>query len=93
MLSQLKSLWQSEEGAVFTMELLLVSTITVLGLVTGLTQVRDAVNAELGDVAGAVEGLDQSFSVPGMSSGGSSVAGSGFQDTPAETSAEIAIAN
>ena len=50
----LKRIWNDENGFIITMELVLIATITVLGLIVGLTAVRDALVAELADVAEAV---------------------------------------
>lgn len=63
--STIRRFLNEECGAVLTTELILVTTVVVLGLVAGLGQLRDAVNAELADVAGAIHSLDQSFSVNG----------------------------
>ncbi len=49
-------LWSDDSGFIITMEIILIATITVLGLIVGLTAVRDALVAELSDVAAAIEG-------------------------------------
>ncbi len=48
-------LWADDSGFIITMEIILIATITVLGLIVGLTAVRDALVAELSDVAAAIE--------------------------------------
>jgi Flp pilus assembly pilin Flp len=55
-----------ERGFVVSTELVLIATVGVLGLITAFTCLRDAVNAELQDVAGAIGSLNQSYSYAGM---------------------------
>ncbi len=57
-----KRLWQEDEG-VLTFEWILLVTLLVIGLVGALSGVRDAINHELGSVAGAMVSLDQSYSI------------------------------
>lgn len=73
-------LWNDQAGAVISAELILVATILVLGMITGLTTLRDQVIQELADVAIAVASVNQSFSFSGVSAHHSSTAGSIFQD-------------
>ena len=82
----LKSLWQDEAGFIISAELVLVSTILVVGLVVGLSEVQHAVASELNDVGDAIGSINQSFHYSGFSvckpgGCGSSVAGSCFVDT------------
>lgn len=68
MLQFTKSLWNDEAGFVISAELALVSTLCVLGLVVGLSSVRDAVNCELTDLSTAICSLDQSYYYTGFHS-------------------------
>lgn len=52
--------WRDERG-VLTFEWVLLITLVVLGVVGGLSAARDAMTSELGDVAGAIEAVDQSY--------------------------------
>ena len=61
----MKQLWNDEGGVVVSAELVLVGTILVIGLVTGLSSLRDAVITELADVGAAIGHLDQSYTVHG----------------------------
>ncbi|MBI1246470.1 hypothetical protein GC197_01340 [bacterium] len=79
-MSLIKRLWNDEAGFVVSAELILIATITVLGLIVGLTAVRDAVTSELSDVAGAVQDVDQSYVWLGIRGHSGSVAGSDFTD-------------
>jgi hypothetical protein len=75
-----KNLWNDEAGFVVSVELVLISTIAVLGLMTGLTAVRDGVVSELSDTAGAVQDMNQSYSYNGVVGHSASTAGSDFND-------------
>jgi hypothetical protein len=55
-------MWRQDEG-VLTFEWILLLTVLVIGIVGGLSAVRDAVISELGDVAAAVTALDQSYTI------------------------------
>ena len=54
----MRQLWNDEGGVVVSAELVLVGTILVIGLITGLSSLRDAVITELADVGGAIAQLD-----------------------------------
>ncbi len=68
MLRLAKNLWNDQAGFIVSAELVLISTVGVIGLVTGLTCVRNAVNAELTDVGCAITSLDQSYCYTGFHS-------------------------
>lgn len=73
-------LWRDEAGFVVSAELVLVATITVLGMIVGLASVRDQVVQELGDVAAAIASANQSYSWSAVTGHSSSIAGSFFID-------------
>ena len=73
-------LWNDDCGALIAAEWVFVATILVLGAITGLVAVRQAVIAELHDVANALLALNQSYSFSGQSNCESSTAGSSFKD-------------
>jgi hypothetical protein len=54
--------WRCDEG-VLTFEWVLLITVLVIGIVGGLSAVRDALITELGDVAQAMIALDQSYTI------------------------------
>ena len=62
----LKNLWNNEAGFIISAELVLVLTIAVIGMITGLAHIQLALVSELNDVAGAIGSLDQSFSFVGF---------------------------
>ena len=74
-----QQLVDDDQGFVVTVELILITTIVVLGLITGLSAVRDAVVSELSDVATSVQELNQSYSYNGVT-GGDEESGSEFVD-------------
>jgi hypothetical protein len=90
----LKRLWCEDEG-VLTLEWILLTTLVVIGVISGLAAVRDALMHELAGVVGAIMAIDQSYSLStpiAISVGGGvgcspSVAGSqmSFQDTTGYT--------
>ena len=62
MKSLLNRVWSEDQG-VLTFEWILLITVLVIGIVGGLSAVRDAVITELADVAEAVISLDQSYTI------------------------------
>ncbi|WP_240928261.1 hypothetical protein [Thalassoroseus pseudoceratinae] len=76
----LAQLWNDEAGFIVSSELVLIATIVVIGLIAGLTAVRDAVVGELADVGAAVGDVNQSFSFGAITGHCSSTAGSIFSD-------------
>jgi hypothetical protein len=58
-----------------------VGTILVLGIITGLVAVRQAVISELTEFANAVMALNQSYSFSGQTNCEASTAGSSGSDT------------
>lgn len=68
-----------QAGFVMTSELLLLSSVLVIGLVAGLATVRDSVNAELNDVAQAIGSMDQSYAFDGIANGADTAVASGSQ--------------
>jgi hypothetical protein len=76
----MKNLINDEAGFVVSAELILIATITVLGLVVGLAEVRQAVSEELEDVAAAVGSLNQGYCLTGLHTNKAHTNGSHFQD-------------
>ncbi len=62
MLNLMNRLWRDESGVILSAEIVIVGSLLVVGMITGLTCLQEAVNGELRDVAGAIGALDQSFS-------------------------------
>src|SRR5215831_9472165 len=78
---KMRKLWNDDCGALIATEWVFVATILVLGIITGLVAVRQAVISELTEFAQAVMALNQSFSFSGQTNCESSTAGSSASDT------------
>ncbi|QDU99210.1 Flp family type IVb pilin [Lignipirellula cremea] len=76
----LKRLWNDEVGAVVSIELVLIGTVLLLGVMVGLGALRDSVNNELADVGGAIDEINQSYIVNSVTGHSISVGGSQFVD-------------
>lgn len=69
-----------EAGFIVSAELVLVSTIAVLAMVVGLSEVSNNVNEELEDVGAAFASINQTFNYCGNRGHKGSAAGSEFDD-------------
>lgn len=87
----IKRLWNDQSGFIASTDLLILSTIVVLGMIVGLVTYRDQVVQEVGDMAAAVGAINQSYSYAAATvtysfapavTGSFTVAGSSFQDEP-----------
>jgi Flp pilus assembly pilin Flp len=76
----LNRLWHDESGVIITAELMLIATILAIGLVAGLSSLRDAIVVEMADVGQAIGNSNQSFMIGGVTSPSANTAGSGFSD-------------
>ena len=75
---------KKQAGFIVSIELLLLASITVIGLIVGMTNVRDAVLAELSDVSESIGALNQSYQITAVANaaGTAATAGSAFTDAP-----------
>lgn len=96
----LMKLWNDEAGAVTTIELLLYGTIAGLGVIVGMSALRNAINSELTELANAISALNQGYSYSGQNGCNSSTAGSAANDVaelqdllnnPAPAPSEISV--
>jgi hypothetical protein len=73
---------KKQGGFVMTSELVLITTVMVIGLMAGMVTMRDAVTAEMEDVAEAIGHLDQTYAFNGIVNGENTAAieGSVFGD-------------
>lgn len=76
----LSQLWRDERGAVISVELILVTSIVGIGVITGLASLRDAIVTEMGDVAAAIAVLDQSYAISGVQGFSATTAGMEYID-------------
>lgn len=88
-----KRLWRDQGGVVNTTDVILMTALLGLGMIVGLTSLRNQIVQELTDVACAVGFLNQSYSYEGNVSdtdldpddewlGTHEVAGSSYEDLP-----------
>ena len=61
----MKQMWQEDDG-VLSFEWVLLVTLLTIGIVSGLAGARDAIIDELGDLAEAAQGIDQSYTLSGL---------------------------
>ncbi len=80
MLKLINALKNDEAGFIVSAELVLVSTIAILGLVVGLSEVSLNINNELEDVGSAFSSVQQSYRTSCSSGHKASMSGSGFCD-------------
>lgn len=75
-----QQLFQDEAGFIVSAELVLISTIVVIGMVVGLSEVANGINQELEDVGSAFGSLNQSYCFRGFTGHKGWQAGSSFHD-------------
>jgi hypothetical protein len=75
-----QSLWEDDSGAILTLEIVLIATVVLLGVLTGLAALRDGIITELADLGGSISNLDQSYVIHGAVSHSSATAGTVFND-------------
>ncbi len=64
-MSVFRKLWADEGGFIISAELVLVATLLVIGLIVGLTSLRNQVVQELVDVGQAIGSLSQTYAMAG----------------------------
>jgi Flp pilus assembly pilin Flp len=73
-------LCSDETGAILSAEVMLVASILVIGVIAGLSSLRDSVVTELADVAQAVANVNQSYFFSGVTGHHSFSGGGHFAD-------------
>lgn len=76
----LKALWNDEAGVIISTELILIVTILGIGLVVGLSTLRNDVVTELADTAQAISNIDQTYYFSGTTGHSASTNGSAYND-------------
>lgn len=93
MKSVLRRLWNDDDGAVLASEFVFVVTLLGIGVLTGLTAVRDSVNQELTELSNSILSLSQGYYVSGqvgccaITDGSEAVDRPGFSTDPQCTNA------
>ena len=72
-------MWNDEQGAIVSIELVLIITVAVLSLIVGWSELAISLNQELDDISNAVGRLDQSYFFAGYAAPKSAGAGGGFK--------------
>jgi Flp pilus assembly pilin Flp len=62
--AQLRNLWRDEAGIILSAEMVIILTISVLGMVVGLVNLQNALLGEFADLSMAFQSLNQSYSTP-----------------------------
>jgi len=75
-----KQLLNDEAGFVVSSELVLIGTILVIGMITGLTTLRDGMIQELVDLSAAIGSLEQSYRFNSAVAHTSATNGSSYTD-------------
>lgn len=81
LLSHLKCIVTGEDGFILSSESMLIGSITVVGLIVGISNVRNTLLFELNDLAATYGWLNQSYEYSGVSVGDSLTRGGIFEDT------------
>ena len=76
----MQKLWNDDSGIVIQTELVFLLTILVIGTVTALVALRQAIISELTEISQSLMALNQSYSFSGQSNCQSSTAGSASED-------------
>lgn len=66
MRNQLTALWTDESGMIISAELVMIGTVGVLALMSGLVCVRDSINGELHELSEAFGSVNQSYYYSGQ---------------------------
>ncbi|MCC7424504.1 MAG: branched-chain amino acid aminotransferase [Planctomycetaceae bacterium] len=89
MLKLINALRRDEAGFVVSAELILISTIAVLSLIVGLSELSNNVNNELEDVGSAIGAVNQTYCYTLASGAKGSMAGSHFGDRADECDSQF----
>ncbi len=89
-----RKLWKDEAGFIVSAELVLVATMLVIGMIVGLTVVRNQVVQELGDLGAALGMISQGYEYTGVSKADTTTTfavtdGSGWDDLIDECQNEL----
>jgi len=78
----INQLINDEAGFIVSAELVLISSIAVLAMIVGLSEVANNVNQELEDVGSAFSSMNQTFNLCEVYGHKGELSGSNFQDCP-----------
>lgn len=75
-----KQLVVDDRGFVVSAELVMVASVSIVGLLVGLSAVRDGIVSELSDVGGSLQDSNQSYSLDGVVAHNANTAGFNYLD-------------
>ena len=78
----INQLINDEAGFIVSAELVLISSIAVLAMIVGLSEVANNVNQELEDVGSAFSSINQTYNLCEVSGHKGELSGSNFRDCP-----------
>ena len=81
MRSLLSRIWSDDRGVILATELMFILMLVVIGVITGLVALRQAIISESVEAAQGIMALNQSYAFTGQSFCGASTAGSSASDT------------
>src|SRR5262245_8220212 len=79
----LRNLWQYKAGSLIASEYSFIGVILALGIVVGLTNIREAINVELAELGNAILAMNQDNTISGSNGAVTSADGAQAIDTPA----------
>ena len=65
-MSMFSKLWNDDEGAVLSIEMILIIGIMVFGIIPGMVAIRNSVNAALGSIGNLITNMVPSFTYSGF---------------------------
>jgi len=96
-MGMLRHLWNDEDGTVLSAEVVLLTTILIIGIIVGAKSFRDSSVTEWADFAQAIADMDQSYNIPDATApggvGGGFVDARDFCDTTADNDAQTDSSN
>lgn len=60
----IRNFWNDQSGFIVSIELILIATVVVLGLIVGMSEIAISINTELNDISNATGALVQSYATP-----------------------------
>ena len=75
-----RRLRQDEQGTLVSAEGVLLATLVLVGMIAGLTALRECVVSELSDLGGSIQDFNQGYSYNGVTGSSATMAGSRFSD-------------
>ena len=78
--SKMTTLLYDDRAAVLSVELTLLAILLTIGVIAGVTAVRDSIISEMSDLSGSVQDLNQSYGFTGTAGHSATLVGSAYID-------------